>query len=112
MSAFRFVPNILSAAAFFMASTSVAQTAPQANVIENVVAVMAAQSYCGQTVNQQMLEVVLASSGLRPEDLSSGGKYYSEVVRHRSRVRALVSTEEGKASFCRRVGNDLSAMFD
>jgi hypothetical protein len=89
-----------------------AQTAEQSNIIENVVAVFAAESYCGQTVNQQVLGIVLSASGLRPEDLSSGGRYYSTVVRDRERVRQLVSTDSGKSSFCRRVSTELSAMFD
>jgi hypothetical protein len=104
--------SLFATAVLWMPLAAQALTPQQSTIIENVVAVFAAESYCGQTINQQMLSIVLSSGGLRPEDLTSGGQHYSLVVRHRERVLQLVSTDSGKSSFCRTVGAELSAMFD
>lgn len=88
------------------------QTAKQSNVIENTVALQVAQSECGYKVNTEMLQVVMNSVNLRPSDLSPGGKYWGHVERNQARVRRLTATSAGKASFCRNIRHELSAMFD
>lgn len=94
-----------------LVATSQAQTATQATVIENTVALQAAESQCGYQVDYDMLSVVFSSANLHTSDLSPGGKYWANVQQHQSRLKRLLSTSKGKASFCRNVRNDLSAMF-
>ena len=89
-----------------------AQTSQQANVIENIVALQVAQAECGAKVNYEMLATVMAATNIRSDDLLRGGKYFSRVERDQRRVRRLIATEAGKASFCRSVRTDLSAMLD
>lgn len=103
----------LAAAALASTVTLVnAQTAQQRTVIENTVALNAAQTYCGYRINFEMLGLVLSAANLRTTDLQPGGKYWKDVQRNQSRVRQLVTTDNGKTSFCRNVRRDLSAMFD
>lgn len=93
-------------------SAAQAQTAQQATSIENVVALQVAQSACGYKINFDMLGLVLRAVNLRTEDLAPGTKYWGSVERNQARVHQLIATDSGKASFCRNVRRDLSAMID
>lgn len=93
-------------------SMASAQSAQQSTVIENVVALQVAQSHCGYKINYEMLGIVLSASDLRTTDPVPGGRYAQSVERNQARVMRLISSESGKASFCRNVRRDLSAMFD
>ena len=95
-----------------LAGSGYAQTAQQANVIENTVALQVARDACGYKVNNTMLALVLDQANIRTTDLTSGGKFSSTVQRNQARVRKLIASESGKASFCRTVRNELSAMLD
>lgn len=96
----------------FSTSTLHAQSAQQANVIENTVALQVAQSECGYKVNYDMLRLALSAANLRTQDLVRGGKYWESVERNQARVRGLIATDAGRTSFCRNVRRELSAMFD
>lgn len=94
------------------ASLALAQTSQQANTIENTVALQVAQSQCGYKINYDMLGITLSAVNLRTADLAPGGRYWASVERNQARVTRLIATETGKASFCRNIRRDLSAMFD
>lgn len=101
---------ILAIAAFV--EPAGAQSAQQTNTIENVVALQMATNSCGYKVNHSMLAIALSAVNIRPTELTPGGKHWPSVQSHQARVRKLIATESGKASFCRTVRNELSAMID
>lgn len=94
------------------ANVAIAQTADQANVIENSIALKIAESVCGYKVDKPSLGLLLRAMDLRPEYLSPGGKYWPVVERSQASLRKLTATKEGQSRFCRNVRNDLSSMFD
>lgn len=92
--------------------TSRAQTAQQSNVIENTVALQAAQEQCHYRVNFEMLGISLNAVGLQSTDLMPGGRYWNNVKHNQARIKELTKTANGKSSFCKGIRHNLSAMFD
>ena len=96
----------------FAISSTFAQNSQQSTVIENTAALQVSQVQCGYKINYEMLGLALSAANLRTGDLLRGGKYWENVELNQGRVRRLIATETGRASFCRNVRRDLSAMFD
>lgn len=59
-----------------------------------------------------MLGATFSAVGLTAGDLEPGGKFHDRVLLNQARVKNLAATESGRASFCRNIRSELSAMFD
>jgi hypothetical protein len=108
------IVNLLSIVVIFLSAPTLAlgQTKSQENVIENIAALWVAEKHCGVKINQNMLAIAINSVGLSPEQIAPSGRYGNITDNRVNRALVLVQKPSGKASFCKNIRSDLSAMID
>ena len=75
MSKYKNVAGACAAVLCLAMGSTQTQARASADLIENITAVIASQSLCGFTVNQEMLLIVMGNADVSPNDLKAGGLY-------------------------------------
>ena len=98
--------------ALIIASYVTSPAQANSDVLENIAAVAASRNVCNFKVNEQIYEMAINTLAGGSENVSPGGRHWPDIKRNMERIKILTQTSEGRQSFCRRVGRDLSSFFD